>query len=1009
MVLRATKVSERFAFARLLDRPSAPHGAHALMEQWGALHSGRERLHARLRHEGLEPEAIATAMISGSPAGSSDWVEPFNEIALQAPKAASVTIAPWEERHARTLPYRRLWIPFLMYAVRRIDARRLFAFTSPAARASLETQLLTDLARAGARSAHADAAASEAQGRSVQDRTHELLVSRYAEWLEHRPVLMRRLVETTLQWIATTNEILERFESDAPSIAARFGSAVRRMESIRPGLSDAHGEGRRVARVQFDTGLELAWQPRDIGMLEAWNSLLRGLERLGMPDTPRPLAVLSLRDHGWVSWVDPVGVESAAEARQWFRRAGALLALAHLLNARDLHMDNLIAAHGGPVLVDAEALMQPERWDERDGDAQEKPAATGMLSFPIRSGSGEVRESGGLLGTGGIPLESGAAIWSEKGAAAVVENVPAVSGPAANLPFTPFGAADARTWSNDVAAGFAATLHFVLEHRTLVAERILSCFRGRVARIVLRPTEVYAAAIDRLRSPSRDGDGRDALAVLEQLTRALEAMGDTELWKLAGAEREALERGDIPLFHVSVDSLAIGSDSDAEANGILSRSGMRVVSERLDALNEAAIDQQASEVRATLGGEGDRIDLEESPVPDLSISEETLIAEALQIASDLADAAVKREPARRIALSEFHLDHGRCGEALLFAAASVITNDPRWRELATEWTRELLVLSESPDLPRLVAEDEIGLASGSAGIVYALSVIGELLGSEEHLAAAERFALALAPERIARDEESDLHGGSAGVLLAVAGLLERLPSSAAVSTGSAARDMLLDRFSGPSDNSATPVPSGLAHGLAGIALALARWSRVAVDREAARTSAMLISLESGRWSAGMGNWPTITTAGEKIDMRAWCNGAPGIALARTAMGGEGAGLDRARALASTTGSGLHPVDHVCCGNSGRVEALWHAHLASGDPAPGREARRRAAAMVARARLEGSWRVRLEREANQKPQGGFFKGTAGIGWTLLRVASGDRLPSIAAFESPRRLLAEREIG
>ena len=43
----------------------------------------------------------------------------------------------------------------------------------------------------------------------------------------------------------------------------------------------------------------------------------------------------------------------------YFEQAGALMFLAHLLGARDLHMENLVASRAGPTLVDLELLLQP--------------------------------------------------------------------------------------------------------------------------------------------------------------------------------------------------------------------------------------------------------------------------------------------------------------------------------------------------------------------------------------------------------------------------------------------------------------------------------------------------------------------------------------------------------------------------------------------------------------------------------------------------------------------------
>ena len=53
-------------------------------------------------------------------------------------------------------------------------------------------------------------------------------------------------------------------------------------------------------------------------------------------------------------------MQSRQDVRLDFERCGGLIALAYLFRGRDLHMENLIATSGGPVLIDLELLFEPE-------------------------------------------------------------------------------------------------------------------------------------------------------------------------------------------------------------------------------------------------------------------------------------------------------------------------------------------------------------------------------------------------------------------------------------------------------------------------------------------------------------------------------------------------------------------------------------------------------------------------------------------------------------------------
>jgi lantibiotic modifying enzyme len=194
--------------------------------------------------------------------------------------------------------------------------------------------------------------------------------------------------------------------------------------------------------------------------------------------------------------------------------------------------------------------------------------------------------------------------------------------------------------------------------------------------------------------------------------------------------------------------------------------------------------------------------------------------------------------------------------------------------------------------------------------------------------------------------------------------------------------------------------TGLAHGAAGIALALLRLHAAtghARYRDAAREA---IAYERLVYDAAARNWPDYRPAagsnGDAGHSVMWCHGAPGIGLARL----DGLALDDDpaclreidAALKTTIDFGLRGPDYPCCGNLGRIELLLEAGRRLDRPALCRRATSAAAAVVERAAREGGFRVIRDRPARSfKP--GFFRGVAGIGYQLLRIADPERVPSV----------------
>ncbi len=101
------------------------------------------------------------------------------------------------------------------------------------------------------------------------------------------------------------------------------------------------------------------------------------------------------------------------------------------------------------------------------------------------------------------------------------------------------------------------------------------------------------------------------------------------------------------------------------------------------------------------------------------------------------------------------------------------------------------------------------------------------------------------------------------------------------------------------------------------------------------------------------------------------------------------------ALRTTENFGLEAIDHLCCGNMGRVEVLlvgaqrcdrsdWH-----------QIALQNATNVVARANRTGAYQL-FANLPSSVFNPGLFQGTAGIGYELLRLANND-LPCVLLWE------------
>jgi type 2 lantibiotic biosynthesis protein LanM len=310
------------------------------------------------------------------------------------------------------------------------------------------------------------------------------------------------------------------------------------------------------------------------------------------------------------------------------------------------------------------------------------------------------------------------------------------------------------------------------------------------------------------------------------------------------------------------------------------------------------------------------------------------------------------------------------------------------------------------DADRLARDLGIGGAVGLGGVIYALVRMAWLLKEPALLTCAREAASLITSERIAVDRRLDVLGGAAGALLGLRVLYDISPDREIWETATACGRHLLEMRK-PNEaghraweTGAGKRPAGFSHGAAGIAYALLRLSEITGETEFVEAAEEAIAYEADVFSAEAGNWPDLLADDGPTFFVRWCHGAAGIGLAR--LGGLGV-LDTSQirrdievATTTTQRFGLDGIDHLCCGNLGRVEALLEVGRSLSRPDLLTMAMASATQVAARAQQTGSFALHPA-----LPRGmhcpGFFQGTSGIGYELLRLAYPEVLPSVLLWK------------
>lgn len=355
---------------------------------------------------------------------------------------------------------------------------------------------------------------------------------------------------------------------------------------------------------------------------------------------------------------------------------------------------------------------------------------------------------------------------------------------------------------------------------------------------------------------------------------------------------------------------------------------------------------------------------------------------------------------------------GSAGIALFLAELHRATGDHEFRRTALGAIRRSIARLSRPAGPD--APSPLSFYLGAMGIAYVCWRVSALTGDAALLGTAAAIVGAL-PTAMSDPHDLDVIGGNAGAIPALLAM-RRTPGLGdcgplAIELGEELRRLDLSRSGvrlARVGGRPTSVPedstrSGLSHGASGVGLALLEL-HAATDRADFRDSARrALAYEDTLFDAGQGNWADRRrTGGPPQYELAWCNGAPGIVLARAHaamldpdraevyLGMARAGL--ATTLAAIEENLARPRSDAtpCHGLTGLIEIVSIAARMLDDADSRERSSAAAQALIGGHAMPEDWPSGLY-SGGQNPS--LMLGNAGIGYTFLRLHAPDHVPSM----------------
>ncbi|WP_009630792.1 type 2 lanthipeptide synthetase LanM family protein [Synechocystis sp. PCC 7509] len=878
----------------------------------------------------------------------------------------------------------------------------------------------------------------------------QLLEDGLLTFVQKYPVLGRLVATAVNFWVEFTAEFIQRLAQDQTDIQRVFGSttglsAQNKVIAIQTALSDAHQRGRSVILLTFESGLKIVYKPKDLGLEAAFNQFLNWCNQNSQLLDFKVIQVLNQVNYGWVECVEHQPCVDENAASRFYRRAGMLLCLLYALRGTDCHCENLIASGEHLVLIDMETLLHHEaNLIENSPFIQEfdTAAAQHLWDSVLRTGmlprwdfSSDRRIAYDISGLGSADSQATARKvrrWQAINTDDMHQQQELVTFPVEkNVPHLGKTALSANNYQAQIATGFEQMYRFLMVNKDrLVAKNSpLAAMKELQIRFIFRATRIYGTTLQNAWTPDYLKHGVDYSIELDRLSYAfLVAQNKPQAWSILNAELRAMEQLDIPFFTASAASDELNLANQTIVNYFQQPSYQQVLSQ-LQALNETDLSRQVAIIQGSFYAKVAQYSSQDEQwhtVESLPLLNKVqLIEEAKAIAIELEARAIPdpdgsinwvsliyMPESERFQLHVLNdnLYSGRCGVALFLAALAQVSGESRFCDLALRTLQSFRQQIHSFDLEsqqRSARLMGIGGASGLGSIIYTFVKISHFLNDETLLQDAQILATWMTPELIAADKHLDIIGGAAGAILGLLSLYKVTEDATVLDRAIACGQHLLTHrvsYEGAPQawKSFGERPfTGFSHGAAGISYALLRLYAVTQDGNYLAAALEGIEYERRVFSSVNGNWPDFRQLGQPNNFPVqWCHGAAGIGLGR--LGSleianiPGVEWEIDIALQTTQRYALQAIDHLCCGNLGRVEVLLVAAQRYSRSDLYQVALQNATNVVVKVKRTGAYQL-FPNLPNSVFNPGFFSGSAGIGYQLLRLAQPEQLPSVLLWE------------
>lgn len=781
------------------------------------------------------------------------------------------------------------------------------------------------------------------------------------------PCWERLIYENIYYLTKSYSMLIQRLKNDHLSIVKILCDGVEFYSpvEIKTSISDSHKEGETVAIISLDNGKKIVYKPRSLKAEKAYQNFVSELSSK-LAIKLKSIMVLDYKQYGWEEYIEAKSCSTLGELKRYYYRFGVLIFVNYILNANDLHVENVIAMGEYPMVVDAETILDNKRAIDEETARNiindiihESVLYSGLLPYYRFGRKGKGVNMSAINGKGGAEYPILLPTIKDAGTSNMrYEYERPVSQENSNLAKLKNDFLEPSQFMEEICAGFSNAYRYMMEHTEQIPKWV-KLFSDLEVRHLVQDTQRYSMLLHTSYHPYFMQDGKDRNLFLGCLLKEYNKIqGSIDVVK---NEIHEMLHMDIPYFYLNTSQNSLFGASGIEIKNYFPCTSIERLNDKLNSLTFDEMEQQIRFIRIAL------TDLD-SCEKEMSLRSFSILNKINEnnsyefkaidkITSTLQKTAIygknkcdvnwigissigeRGNTAWSIRpLSNYFYD-GLAGIAVYFAALNKVTG--RYDEICNALEKNLFSYTEEICERKDELEGESsGVFNGESGLIYAYQLLYRFTNNKKYLDYAEMH-LKKITTIIQKDKDYDVIYGNAGALHIILNMYKLTRNADYMKLANIAGRVLIDGQIKKGEDyggwitagSKTPL-SGFSHGAAGILWALTRLWKETGNPVVLDTIEKGLRFENHLFDRKAKNWIDRRQRTDEemqkygIFMTAWCHGAAGILLSRTKMYGVLPGhfnlelqADASVALDTTLKTGFNNNDCLCHGTLGNTEII----------------------------------------------------------------------------------------